>query len=77
MLACVSADCGDAFSAGFLRGLSLGRNRRAAAVFGSAAAALVAQRLGSDYGGFDLAPADGFASATPPVEHGTREITSR
>jgi sugar/nucleoside kinase (ribokinase family) len=50
--------CGDAFSAGFLRGLALGRSRRDAAVLGCAAAALVAQGLGSDYGDFDLATAD-------------------
>jgi sugar/nucleoside kinase (ribokinase family) len=55
--------CGDAFSAGFLRGLSLGRSRREAAVLGSAAAALVAQGLGSDYGDFDLAAADEFAAS--------------
>jgi sugar/nucleoside kinase (ribokinase family) len=55
--------CGDAFSAGFLRGLSLGRPRREAAVLGCAAAALVAQGLGSDYGDFDLAAADEFAAA--------------
>jgi sugar/nucleoside kinase (ribokinase family) len=54
--------CGDAFSAGFLRGLSLGRSRRDAAVLGCAAAALVAQGLGSDYGDFDLAAVDEFAS---------------
>ena len=50
--------CGDAFSAGFLRGLSLGRSRREAAVLGCAAAGLVAQGLGSDHGEFDLAAAD-------------------
>jgi sugar/nucleoside kinase (ribokinase family) len=54
--------CGDAFSAGFLRGVALGRDRRAAAVLGCAAAALVAQGLGSDYGDFDLAAADAFAT---------------
>jgi sugar/nucleoside kinase (ribokinase family) len=54
--------CGDAFSAGFLRGLSLGRRRRDAAVLGCAAAALVAQGLGSDYGDFDLAGADELAA---------------
>jgi sugar/nucleoside kinase (ribokinase family) len=54
--------CGDAFSAGFLRGLSLGRSRRDAAVLGCAAAALVAQGLGSDFGDFDLAAADEFAA---------------
>jgi sugar/nucleoside kinase (ribokinase family) len=55
--------CGDAFSAGFLRGLSLGRPRREAAVLGCAVAGLVAQGLGSDYGEFDLVAADAFASA--------------
>jgi sugar/nucleoside kinase (ribokinase family) len=54
--------CGDAFSAGFLRGLALGRDRRAAATLGCAAAALVAHGLGSDYGDFDLAAADAFAA---------------
>lgn len=60
--------CGDSFSAGFLRGLSLGRSRREAAVLGCAAAALVAQGLGSDYGEFDLAAADEFAANTPVLE---------
>jgi sugar/nucleoside kinase (ribokinase family) len=46
--------CGDAFSAGFLRGLSLGRDRGEAARLGCAAAALVAEGLGSDHGDFDL-----------------------
>src|SRR5436305_13566335 len=44
---------GDAFSAGFLRGLSLGRDRRGAADLGCATAALVAQGLGTDHGDFD------------------------
>ncbi len=57
--------CGDAFSAGFLRGLSLERSRADAAVLGCAAAALVATGLGSDHGDFDLAAADAFAAATP------------
>jgi sugar/nucleoside kinase (ribokinase family) len=55
--------CGDAFSAGFLRGLALGRSRRESAVLGCAAAALVAQGLGSDHGDFDLASADAFAAS--------------
>lgn len=50
--------CGDAFSAGFLRGLSLGRSPRDAAVLGCAVAGLVAQGLGSDHGDFDLAAAE-------------------
>jgi sugar/nucleoside kinase (ribokinase family) len=57
--------CGDSFVAGFLRGLSLGRSRRDAAVLGCAAAALVATGLGSDAGSFDLAAADEFARVTP------------
>jgi sugar/nucleoside kinase (ribokinase family) len=57
--------CGDAFSAGFLRGLSLGRDRVQAAGLGCACAALVATGLGSDHGAFDLAAADAFAAQTP------------
>jgi sugar/nucleoside kinase (ribokinase family) len=53
--------CGDAFTAGFLRGLSLGRDRRAAAELGCAAAALVAQGLGTDHGEYDLAVADALS----------------
>jgi sugar/nucleoside kinase (ribokinase family) len=49
--------CGDAFSAGFLRGLSLGNSRREAATLGCATASLVAQGLGTDHGEFDLAAA--------------------
>ena len=60
--------CGDAFSAGFLRGIGLGRGLREAAVLGCAAAALVAQGLGSDHGEFDLAFTDEFAAATPTLE---------
>jgi len=56
--------CGDAFSAGFLHGLALGRERREAAVLGCATAALVAQGLGTDHGDFDLAAADAFAAET-------------
>jgi sugar/nucleoside kinase (ribokinase family) len=55
--------CGDAFSAGFLRGLSLGRGRRDAAVLGCATAALVAEGLGSDHGEFDLARVEEFAAS--------------
>jgi sugar/nucleoside kinase (ribokinase family) len=57
--------CGDAFSAGFLRGLALGRDRRGAAELGCAAAALVAQGLGTDYGNFDLDAVVEFAERTP------------
>jgi sugar/nucleoside kinase (ribokinase family) len=53
--------CGDAFSAGFLRGLALGNDRREAAVLGCATAALVAQGLGTDHGDFDLERAQQLA----------------
>lgn len=56
--------CGDAFSAGFLRGLSLGRAPRDAAVLGCATAALVAQGLGTDAGLYDLATVEAFAAST-------------
>ena len=54
--------CGDAFSAGFLRGLALGSDRREAAVLGCAAAALVAQGLGTDHGDYDLDRAQELAA---------------
>jgi sugar/nucleoside kinase (ribokinase family) len=67
--------CGDAFSAGFLRGRSLGRGHAESAVLGCAAAALVAAGLGSDHGDFDLAAADAFAArtatSTPTRSHAT------
>lgn len=55
--------CGDAFSAGFLRGVSLGLDPAAAAALGCAVAALVAQGLGSDHGDFDLAAAQALAGS--------------
>jgi sugar/nucleoside kinase (ribokinase family) len=55
--------CGDAFSAGFLRGLALGRDRAEAARMGCAAAGLVAQGLGSDHGDFALADVEALCAA--------------
>lgn len=55
--------CGDAFSAGYLRGVALGHAPVRAAVLGCAAAALVAQGLGSDHGDFDLTAAEEFANS--------------
>lgn len=49
--------CGDAFSAGYLRGISLGQSPLEAAGLGNAAAGLVAGGLGSDHGDFDLSRA--------------------
>jgi len=57
--------CGDAFSAGFLRGLSLGRHLRGAATLGCAAAAQVAQGLGTDAGSYTLESVESFAENTP------------
>ena len=54
--------CGDAFSAGFLRGLALGGERRDAAVLGCATAALVAQGLGTDAGDYNLERAQELAA---------------
>jgi sugar/nucleoside kinase (ribokinase family) len=56
--------CGDAFSAGFIYGMQLGRQPHDAALLGNAVAALVAQGLGSDHGDFDLQVADAFAKST-------------
>jgi sugar/nucleoside kinase (ribokinase family) len=56
--------CGDAFSAGFLRGLSLGRDLRGAAELGCAAAAQVAQGLGTDAGSYTLDSVLEFVAAT-------------
>jgi sugar/nucleoside kinase (ribokinase family) len=55
--------CGDAFSAGFLRGLALGRDLRGAAQLGCAAAAQVAQGLGTDAGTYSLDSVLAFAEA--------------
>lgn len=72
--------CGDAFSAGFLRGLALGRSRREAAVLGCATAGLVAQGLGSDHGDFDLVAAERMAATGPArragPNHRTEETTN-
>lgn len=46
--------CGDAFSAGFLRGLALDRDLRGAAELGCATAAQVAGGLGTDAGSYGL-----------------------
>ncbi|MGC0365787.1 sugar/nucleoside kinase (ribokinase family) [Rhodococcus sp. 27YEA15] len=59
--------CGDAFSAGFLRGHSLGLDPVESARFGCAAAAHVAAGLGSDHGNFDLTAIEAFVAAHPPV----------
>ena len=55
--------CGDAFSAGFLRGLSLDLELADAASLGCATAAQVAQGLGTDAGSYDLDSVRAFAEA--------------
>ncbi|NYG54829.1 carbohydrate kinase family protein [Nocardioides perillae] len=55
--------CGDAFSAGFLRGRALGLDLRGAAELGCATAAQVAQGLGTDAGSYDLATVQAFAAS--------------
>lgn len=60
-----TSGCGDAFSAGYLRGLALGRSLRDAALLGCATAALVAQGLGTDHGTYDLTAVDHYAHTTP------------
>ncbi|CAI9403813.1 carbohydrate kinase family protein [Nocardioides sp. T2.26MG-1] len=55
--------CGDAFSAGFLRALSLGRDLGGAARLGCATAAQVATGLGTDAGSYDLESVVAFVRA--------------
>ncbi|MEU0227270.1 PfkB family carbohydrate kinase [Streptomyces sp. NPDC006284] len=59
--------CGDSFSAGFLRGLSLGQDPTEAAVLGCATAAQVVAGLGTDHGDFDLASVRAFAAGAPTL----------
>jgi sugar/nucleoside kinase (ribokinase family) len=66
--------CGDAFTAGFLVGLDAGDDLASAARLGTAAAALVAQGLGSDAGIVDLPSTLAFCmdrTRAAPSEAGT------
>jgi sugar/nucleoside kinase (ribokinase family) len=65
-----TSGCGDAYVAGFMRGLSDGMPLEEAARLGSACASLVAQGLGSDAGEFDLERALDFARAAKPLPSG-------
>lgn len=49
-----TSGCGDAFSAGFLRGIGLGLDLRGAAELGCATAAHVVQGVGTDHGSYTL-----------------------
>jgi sugar/nucleoside kinase (ribokinase family) len=57
--------CGDAFSAGFLRGISLGRSLEDSARLGCATAAQVARGLGTDAGSYTLESVEEFMASTP------------
>jgi sugar/nucleoside kinase (ribokinase family) len=59
--------CGDAFSAGFLRGIALGLAPRGAAQLGCATAAQVAQGVGTDHGSYDLESVRKFAADSQPM----------
>ena len=54
--------CGDAFSAGFLRGTALGLDLEQSGELGCATAAQVAQGLGTDAGEYSLATVQEFAA---------------
>lgn len=56
--------CGDAFSAGFIVGRASGAGLAESAALGCAAAAHVAQGLGTDAGHYDLEAVRAFASST-------------
>lgn len=60
-----TSGCGDAFSAGLLRGLSLGRGYAEAARLGCATAALVAQGVGIDSRRFNLTDLEELETTTP------------
>lgn len=59
-----STGCGDAWNAGFIKGLSLGWDLVAASRLGCACGALVIQGLGSDAGIVDFEKTMSFAKAT-------------
>ena len=59
--------CGDAYSAGFIVALARGWEPKTAAWFGAAAAALVAQGLGSDAGIVDFSATVEFLATTGPT----------
>lgn len=64
-----TSGCGDAYCAGFIRGLSLGWTPRESMRLGSAAGALVAQGLGSDAGIEDLEQTLRFMDNAPLRQH--------
>lgn len=63
-----TSGCGDAFSAGFVRGLGLGLDLRGAAELGCATAAHVVQGVGTDHGMYTLEAVRTFAADAPTLE---------
>lgn len=63
--------CGDAWSAGFIAGLSHHMSVTKAAQLGSACGSLVASGLGSDAGIIDLESTLAFMESTPTLPLGT------
>ena len=64
--------CGDAWSAGFIAGLSLNMTVMEAAQLGSACGSLVASGLGSDAGIVDLASTQAFMASAPTLPLGNK-----
>lgn len=64
--------CGDAWSAGFLAGLSRNMTVAEAAQLGSACGSLVASGLGSDAGIVDLASTQAFMASAPTLPLGDK-----
>jgi sugar/nucleoside kinase (ribokinase family) len=62
--------CGDAWTGGFVAGLSRGMNIEEAAVLGSACGSLVATGLGSDAGIIDFDATMKFAKTNPTLPLG-------
>lgn len=63
-----TSGCGDAFSAGFVRGVSLGLDLRTAAELGCATAAHVVQGVGTDHGPYTLEAVREFAASASTLE---------
>ena len=62
--------CGDAWSGGFITGLSRGMNIQESAVLGSACGSLVATGLGSDAGIIDFDSTMKFSQTNPTLPLG-------
>ena len=63
-----TSGCGDAFSAGFLRGVGLGLDLTGAAELGCATAAHVVQGVGTDHGSYTLDAVREFVAQAARLE---------